>query len=183
MTEGTCGVDECDKPIKRAGFCYSHYMRNWRYGTPTPEFSPRWVDVTGKRYGALVVRSREGQRWLCDCDCGQTRLVSAGELNREGDANSCGDMKIHRRSDSAGYVAAHDRCRRDKGPIKSHVCIDCGAPAQHWSYDHGDPDQLLAYGLSTRPIAYSLDPDHYQPRCVSCHKVFDLGRIDSFKVQ
>ena len=29
------------------------------------------------------------------------------------------------------------------------------------------------------PIAYSNNPEHYEPRCVPCHKRFDLGRVDS----
>ena len=182
MTNATCSLADCDKPIKRSGFCYGHYMKNWRYGTPTPTFAPGWVDIRGHRFGTLVVRERSGSRWVCDCDCGRVRLVSAGELNRDGDSSTCGDRRTHHRREDAGYTAAHQRCRSDRGLVQLHSCIDCGAPAQHWSYNHDDPDERLAHGLSAKAIAYSLDPNHYSPRCVRCHKRFDLGRADSAPV-
>lgn len=179
MPKPICSLDECDKPVKRRGYCYSHYMKAWRYGTPTPSFDPKWVDLRGRRFGTVVVQERQGQRWLTVCDCGRERLASAGELNRSGDAATCGHRPSHRRSETAGYSAAHDRVRRDRGPITDHACIDCGRQAQHWSYNHDDPQELLAHGLSVRPVAYSLTPAHYSPRCISCHKRFDLGRIHS----
>lgn len=176
MANGTCPVLDCTQPIKRAGYCYGHYMKNWRYGTPTPEFEPKWVDARGQRFGTLVVQERVGRAWLCLCDCGRRRVASAGELNRSGESASCGDRMIHRRLDDAGYTAAHQRCRSDRGLVQGHDCIDCGDTAQHWSYNHDDPDERLALGLSANPVAYSLDPSHYSPRCVSCHKRFDLDR-------
>lgn len=179
MDDNTCSLPDCDKPLKRMGYCYGHYMKSWRYGTPTPVSSPGWVDIRGQRFGTLVVVSRSDFRWLCACDCGGERLVSAGDLNRVGDESTCGDRKVHRRRDDAGYTAAHQRCRSDRGRVQEHPCIDCGNPAQHWSYNHDDADERIAYGLSANGVAYSLDPDHYSPRCVSCHKVFDLHRPDA----
>lgn len=179
MTNATCSLPDCPKPMKRAGFCYGHYMKNWRYGTPAPDFGPGWEDIRGQRFGTLVVVERVDHRWRCDCDCGRTRLVSAGDLNRHGDASTCGDRRTHRRLDMAGYTAAHQRCRSDRGRVQGHPCVDCGKQAQHWSYNHDDPDELLAYDLSAHPVAYSLKSEHYSPRCVSCHKRFDLGRADS----
>lgn len=38
------------------------------------------------------------------------------------------------------------------------------------------PEEQHEYGLSTNPVAYSMNPDHYQPRCVPCHKRYDLDR-------
>lgn len=179
MANATCSLTDCEKPVKRAGYCYGHYMKNWRYGTPTPDFGPGWADIRGQRFGTLVVVERVDHRWRCTCDRGTERLVSAGDLNRCGDASTCGDRRTHRRLDVAGYTAAHQRCRSDRGKVQDHACVDCGEQAQHWSYNHDDPDELLAYGLSAHPVAYSLKPEHYSPRCVPCHKRFDLGRSDS----
>lgn len=183
MANGTCSLPTCTKPLKRGGFCYGHYMKNWRYGTPTPEFSPSWDDVRGKRFGTLVVLERDGAKWICKCDCGRERAASAGELNRTGEAATCGHRPTHRRADEAGYTAAHQRCRSDRGRVQLHDCVDCGRTAQHWSYNHDDPDERLALGLSANPVAYSLNPEHYSPRCVKCHKRFDLGRTDSALVR
>lgn len=176
MPEGTCSLPACGKPLKRAGYCYGHYMKAWRYGTPEPEHASRIVDVQGQRFGTLTVAERRDHQWLCRCDCGRTRLVSAGDLNRYGDVATCGHRPTHHRSEDAGYSAAHDRVRRDRGPIGEHLCTNCGDQAKHWSYDHNDPDELLEYGLSANAVAYSLNPDHYSPRCVPCHKRYDLDR-------
>ena len=178
MPNDTCSVANCDNPIKRRGFCYGHYMKAWRYGTPTPTFAPTHADLVGMRFGMLVVVRRAGNMWLCACDCGATTVTRSGDLNR-GSAQSCGDRSVHRRRDDIGYAAAHERVRRDRGRVQVYRCVDCGDGAQHWSYDHSDPDELVALNLSANPVAYSNDPAHYDPRCVRCHKRYDLGRIDS----
>ena len=178
MPHDTCTVAECDKPIKRRALCYGHYMKAWRYGTPTPTFDPKYADLKGRTFGELTVTQRHGKAWLCACSCGTQSVVRTGDLNR-GSAQTCGDRATHRRSDDIGYATAHDRVRRDRGRIASHSCVDCGGRAQHWSYDHEDPDQMFAMNISANPVAYSNKPEHYEPRCVSCHKRFDLGRTDS----
>ena len=175
-----CKLPDCDKPLKRNGFCYSHYMKNWRYGTPTPQFEPKWVDVTGQRFGTLVVRARQGDKWFCVCDCGKSRVTGLSQLNQQGEANTCGDRTAHRRTDS-GYRAAHERCRTDRGLVQKYACVNCGGPAQHWSYNHDEPNELLGtvgVGRGKQVVlAYSLDPNRYSPRCAPCHKRFDLDHI------
>lgn len=178
MNNGTCSVEGCVKPIKRGGFCYAHYMKNWRYGTPTPVHPPSWVDIRGKRFGTLVVVERVGSAWRCVCDCGEERITGAGGLNREGDSNTCGVEGRHLRAD-IGYGTAHDRVRKQFGSATGHQCVDCDAPAAQWSYNHDDPNEMFDHKLSARPIAYSADPLHYSPRCVPCHKRFDLDRVDA----
>lgn len=174
----TCKLEDCARPIKRGGYCYGHYMKNWRYGTPEPEHPARFDDIAGQRFGTLTAVERKQGKWLCRCDCGNERLASAGELNRTGDANTCGTKSNHL-SDNVGYGAAHDRVKRLHGPADRHQCVDCGSRAQHWSYDHTDPDERYEEGLSARPVAYSLDVEHYSPRCVPCHKRYDLARANS----
>lgn len=182
MDNRTCSLSDCDKPLKRAGYCYGHYMKTWRYGTPTPKFASRAADLIGQRFGTLVVVDRVEQHWHCVCDCGETRKVATGDLNRTGGSATCGNRTEHYRRDDAGYTAAHERCRSDRGRVNLHDCIGCGRTAQHWSYNHDDPDERQALGLSANPVAYSLKPEHYSPRCVSCHKRFDLDRLDAHQV-
>ena len=170
-----CALESCARPVKRAGLCYSHYMKQWRYGTPTPVHAPRWEDAAGQRFGTLVAVERRARRWLCRCDCGAERLASLGELRRAGDTNRCGIPGRHL-AEVVGYGAAHDRVRRANGSASGHACVDCGGRAAQWSYDHEDPDEIQASGLSAGPISYSVKPEHYVPRCISCHKLFDLSR-------
>lgn len=174
MTNHTCTVPGCDKPVKRRGYCYGHYMKAWRYGTPTPVFESKRKNVKGRKFGTLTVIEEDGAKWLCECECGEHRSVSLGELNRRGDGCTCGVARNHR-SSSSGYGAAHWRCQADRGPARAHRCVDCGSQAQQWSYNHDDPNEMTDH----TGLPYSLDPDHYRPRCISCHKKFDLGVIAS----
>ena len=55
---------------------------------------PKFVDLTGKRFGRLVVLKRsinKGEKitWLCKCDCGKTKNVRSSDLTT-GKQISCG---------------------------------------------------------------------------------------------
>ena len=56
----------------------------------------RTVDLTGQRFGRLVVVKRagtlRGARWECLCDCGNTTLACSGDL-RKGRPRSCGCLR------------------------------------------------------------------------------------------
>ena len=177
--EKPCPVDGCPKGAYRKGYCYGHYMKVWRYGTPEPVFPPKWEDVAGARFGMLrVTNERDGRFWVCRCDCGATVKRDVGNLRRTGDTNTCG-IELRHYDPGSGYGAAHDRVKRTYGPASSHACTDCSGPAYHWSYDHEDPNERLHEYAPGRYAAYSHSPDHYQPRCVPCHKRYDLGRRDA----
>ena len=140
------------------------------------DLNPRRVDMTGWRFGRLtVVEPGRPRHWVCRCDCGQLVERRRRDLVRWGDSSSCG---AHRRADVVTYLGAHDRVRRDRGRAKDHSCVDCGAPAAHWSYNHSDPNELSGPQGSkgTTPYPYSLDSAFYDPRCSSCHTKFDAGR-------
>jgi hypothetical protein len=54
----------------------------------------KYIDMTGQRFGKLVVLRVYGKRkqaiyWLCQCDCGRTTRVSGSNL-RTGSTRSCG---------------------------------------------------------------------------------------------
>ena len=55
------------------------------------------IDIAGRRYGRLVVLCRQaGSRWLCQCDCGKTKVIFGGSLGRY--TNSCGGLASERTS-------------------------------------------------------------------------------------
>lgn len=67
------------------------------------------VDMTGQRYGRLLVVERAGSRnnrahWLCECTCGGSKIVDGCSL-RDGDTTSCGCL--HREMMSAMAKANH----------------------------------------------------------------------------
>lgn len=59
------------------------------------------IDITGQRYGRLVVKKYSGQKdkdgktlWECVCDCGRTTLQNKSNLRRpHKGARSCGCLK------------------------------------------------------------------------------------------
>jgi hypothetical protein len=179
--DSTCSVDGCPKPeSQKRGLCGSHYMRQYRYGSATFQPPRQHVDLKGQRFGALTARefvpSTPGRTtmWLCDCDCGRTTHVRPGDLNR-GSIRSC-NAREHHLEDTAEYGAAHDRIARTRGLARDHTCVDCGRRAAQWSYDHTDPNERLSTTIEGAP-PFSLDAGHYQPRCVPCHKTFDLDHL------
>lgn len=174
MSDPTCSIPECDRPTKRKAMCYGHYMKQWRYGTTHPEHERQHHDLAGQTFGQLTaVRWLEGH-WECRCTCGATRRARSAELLR-GSTIMCGVPSRHW-SDDVEYQAAHDRVRSLHGSASDHDCVDCGGPAAHWSYDHRDPHERTSQSGSRKGLPYSTNPDHYEPRCVPCHKAFDLGR-------
>ncbi len=57
------------------------------------------IDLTGKRFGRLVVEARAGltgrarhATWTCRCDCGGT-TVAIGRHLRDGNTKSCGCIR------------------------------------------------------------------------------------------
>lgn len=72
-------------------------------------------DMTGQRFGRLVVVAREGSRnrrplWRCRCDCGNTHVV-AGCYLRAGKSRSCGCLQ---REDLASRRTVHGATRKDQ---------------------------------------------------------------------
>ena len=79
---------------------------------------------------------------------------------------------------SVTYAAVHQRLRKQRGSASQHRCVDCENPAAEWSYDHADPDELVDSHCGV-PVRYSIDLNHYAPRCKVCHAYLDISpRID-----
>lgn len=62
----------------------------------------------------------------------------------------------------AWYTTIHKRINIIRGGAKYQRCVDCGFYAHQWSHIH-DTDPM--------------DTDNYEPRCYSCHAVYDRGCI------
>jgi len=165
MLERACEVADCDRPIKARGLCSTHYHRWWRTGTPE---------------GVVERRTEHGECTVDGCtnvDAGPhgycamhvTRVRRHGDPDaRFAPAPKPGVLNPRWNEEGLGYSGAHQRVYRAKGKASAHSCIDCGDRAAHWSYDLLDPDERV--GDEGR---YSIDPEHYVARCVSCHSAFD----------
>lgn len=119
-------------------------------------------DLTGNRYGRLVVLGRIGSRgrsptWLCRCDCGNEVERRGGDLRR-GSVNSCGCLvgdnnrrlrQKHGKSKSNLYRrwnAMKQRCHNPNQPHYEryggrgiYVCQRWRKSFQSFYEDMGDP--------------------------------------------
>ena len=162
-----CSVPDCQtKPFGR-GFCLKHYARWYRHG------SPLHVD-------------REYRQSRGECTADGCSNIDSGphgycqkhhtRITRHGDALFVGKPKVRIGEENsswtgvnASYAAVHQRLRVQRGSARNYTCTDCNGTALHWSYDHADKNSKESeYGL------YSCDLSHYVPRCVRCHKRFDM---------
>lgn len=79
-----------------------------------------------------------------------------------------------RRRRGVKYKAVHARLRRTRGPARAHRCAVCGKQAVDWSYSGTDPLEVAELPdpspFPRRPRRYSLNPDHYAPLCLRCHR-------------
>ena len=92
------------------------------------------VDITGNRYGRLVVLQRAPNkngrmRWFCQCDCGQTAEVR-GEHLKNLDIQSCGCIHVAR-------VTTHG---------KSHSREYSSWQAMKWRCLYPESEEYYLYG-------------------------------------
>lgn len=158
-TKKPCTVEGCLNEHRAKGFCMMHYLRSKR--------SPNGV-------GAAARRHISGQTTCRHADCVEPALslhLCSKHYWRLKDFGPEGldRISIFDSEHTISYSGAHRRIYRLRGPAASLQCTDCPKPAQQWSYDHSDPGELM----SDEGLPYSIDVERYQPRCTSCHTIFD----------
>jgi ribosomal protein S27AE len=72
-----------------------------------------------------------------------------------------------------GYRVLHLQLVKERGLASSFACVRCGEQAEHWAYDHSDPDEVIGFGGGGGSCTYSTDLTCYQPMCSRCHHAFD----------
>jgi hypothetical protein len=167
-----CSVLDCNRPhrSKNQPMCEMHYYRVRRTGR-TGSAEPRQlvsdaacaIDGCDRRSGSLL-------GW---CGTHYTRFKRHGspDIVRKA-APTPKASHPQWKAEHIGYSAAHMRVRAAQGSASAYPCVDCQGEAQQWSYDHADQNEKQSdFG------AYSTDPQHYEARCTSCHKLFDLAHI------
>lgn len=165
MSDRTCSVSTCDRPHSSLGLCRAHVQRLRQHGDvqadkPLRQHRPMHETCT-----------------LSDCDkphdaqglCRMHyyRLTYRGSLDQPARPEAAASPKWI--GDDAGYRAVHTRLRKMLGRAASYGCTDCHRQAEDWSYDHTDSDERH----DERGCPFSTDLSRYQPRCKSCHSIFD----------
>ena len=167
-----CVVDGCAEIARTLGrtLCPLHYSRQ-KHGRP--------LDAPKVH--------RRAERGMCIAD--GCSMIDAGprgycskhlsRINRNGSPyvvihqrDRRNKLKDHPRwtGAEASYSAVHQRLRAQRGSASEMRCVDCGNAGQHWSYSHNSEHELVDADLGP----YSTDLLDYVPRCVKCHKRFDL---------
>lgn len=99
---------------------------------------PKFIDLTGLRFGGLVVLSRTPERgrgafWEVRCDCGSTKVIRADALNQKR-VRSCGCAipESNRTRVTHGHAAGGNSSKLYKawGAIKRR-CFNPNAPHYH----------------------------------------------------
>lgn len=169
MAKSTCSVDGCERLTLAKGLCKAHYERNRRTGSPgAVTIRPPVVPSRVPRLGCLI----EGCEWphksFGYCNLHYQRLY------RHGDPLALmftvGPDHPQWKGDALSYIGAHHRVWRLRGLASNYECEHCGRKADHWAYDHSDPDALVS---NDGMYPYSSDPTRYLPLCQSCHVRFD----------
>jgi hypothetical protein len=163
-----CRIDGCEKESRGRGLCATHWARWRKHGDPLVvkksgvDFNVAAqcsVDNCGKKSHAHGYCTTHLRRWQKYGDA----LFEAPITGRPTDG------------EHPSWSAVHKRLARMRGVAKVRTCIDCHGPADEWSYDGTDPDELVQEAGRSKGLRYSLDLDHYVPRCVPCHRTFDAG--------
>lgn len=162
----TCTADDCETLAESRGYCQKHYIRWQKYGD-TSVIRRQGIDFRVKK---PCIAEGCGQMAVCRklCQKHYLRLVKHGNT----------ETVLVERATRRGYLSIkglHSKIKRERGVARDYACVDCGQPAAEWSYDNADPEQLTELQGGRWHMAYSLDVNHYDPRCISCHRTFDFA--------
>jgi len=198
----SCTIDGCDRDHHAQGLCAAHYTKLLKYGNPLEDNrrTRNWCSVADcgkpahghgmcrnhwslwRNHGDPLYAPTKYTRCIAEGCARKPRTWSVGlcemhyyRARRHGDIH----FVTNTRKAEVLYRTAHARISTDRGPAATHRCTDCGVPAKHWSYNYSDPNALE----SPKGQPYSLDVGNYDPRCISCHALFDGWGSNQYATQ
>jgi len=164
----TCDVEGCDKKHLANGYCSGHNYQLQR-GKP---LTPLRAYIRDKHCSVDGCDKKHHSKGYCEKHHARYR--------RHGDPLVTHKVMDNRGTDNLTYGGSHGRVSRTRGRAVGYDCVDCGGPADEWSYNHQDPNELRAVISNNKgyqyEVPYSANPDHYDPRCKPCNVAFDAGR-------
>lgn len=152
-----CSVEECVKPVHAKGMCSAHVTRAARHGDPL---------------APLVRQPNQGDCSVPDCSEPMRKVgLCASHYSMQRRHGEIRDWQY--KHGEGGYVPTHSLLRRTRGPAADLTCVDCGKPANEWSYGGGDPGEVT----DDKGRTFTRNLAAYSPRCFRCHRHFDENPI------
>lgn len=157
-------------------------------------YSSNYNDISGQQFGRLTaIELAEKKdtdwhmRWKCECECGNTTIVSYGNLSA-GTTRSCGCLAREITSERAskytgsnnpnwkGGISSefvkirsskeYDEWRTSVFERDKYTCINCDA---HGSEAYVEAHHILPFAIHPE---YRFDVDNGATLCQSCHNEF-----------
>ncbi len=167
----------------------------------------RAIDITGKRFGQLTVLSRKGSLklgigvralWLCECDCGGTK-VAVGSYLRRNRTKNCGGHKhvrTHPNRKSAKVSARNRILARYKlnattfnrtftlsddefFSIATKACVYCGQVAS--SCKKSAHETFFYNGIDRVDSSVGYEPGNVVSCCIMCNRAKRDYSYEDFK--
>ncbi len=143
------------------------------------------IDLTGKRYGRLLVLDRDGANhmgystWTCRCDCGVEKIYVGANL-RSGDTKSCGCL--HRdnvRIRSTKHHHAHAGAISSTYRTWSSMCNRCTKPKnKRWSHYGGRGIRVCDRWLDSFANFLADMGEKPHNECVSIERINNDGHYE-----
>lgn len=164
-TSTTCSVDGCERRRAEMSLCAAHAQRVRRTGSAG---GPAIRAVARKPKRKCAAEGCEKVHYCGGyCTVHYQRKRKHGTI--ESPAKPLADLNPNWRGNSAGYRAIHVRIEVQRGKASEHSCVDCGDPAEQWSYNNSGDAERSEDGVGR----YSTELANYDPRCRRCHFRFD----------
>lgn len=159
-----CSVDGCDQRPQGRGLCKYHWKRWREYG------DPQYPDQRAQKKNRKCSVDGCGQRHHANgyCYYHGYRAKKYGNPLAQGPGRGVG----RKRMEVPSYAGMHKRLFYDRGKASQLQCVDCGHPAEEWSYDGGCPNEHWEQVRGVW-LAYSTNQASYSPRCKKCHRSRD----------
>ncbi len=161
-----CQFEGCDRPSQARGWCKTHWARWRKHGDPSIVLKVG-VDF-GVKKPSCEVEGCDRPYHARGCCTKHFR-----RLQKHGDPLIVGEVLGRPlKGEHPSWAAVHKQLSRERGVAAEYTCVDCSQPAKEWSYDHQAVVELVD---AKTGCPYALDLDRYLPRCVPCHRRFDIA--------
>lgn len=169
-----CGLEGCTERHYSKDRCRRHYnaLQPKKPRERKPVFAGPCAEC-GKpepsgKYAKRMCRSCYARDWY------QRNLEARRAYWHKYNAKDMTDRPFAPVKDHVKYFQAHRRVKRLRGLPENFPCVVCGTPAQEWALIPGMGEHTET--IRGYVLAYSLNPDAYQPMCVRDHRRLDNPR-------